>query len=69
MHPQYCSLTSQTVLLIFHIARTLPAIGLRLGVRIACDGLQQKFQHAEHFTCDSLISQLIFIQFSHGFHN
>ena len=28
------------------------AIDLRLDVRLACDGLQQKFQHAEYFTCD-----------------
>ena len=27
------------------------------------------FQHAEHFTCDPLISQSIVIQFSNGFHH
>ena len=32
-------------------------IELRLDVRIACDGLQQKFQHAEYFTSDPLISR------------
>ena len=36
-------------------------IDLRLDVRIACDGLQQKFQHAEYFTCHPLISQPNFI--------
>ena len=42
------------------IVTNLLAIGLRLDVRIACDGLQQKFQHAEHSTCDPLIFQPIF---------
>ena len=49
-----------------YAARNLPAIESQLDVRIACEGLQQKFQHAEHFTCDSLIS--ILIQFPYGFH-
>ena len=35
-----------------HVARNLPAFDLRLDVQIACDGLHQKFQHAEFFTCD-----------------
>ena len=39
-----------------HVASYLLAIGLRSGVQIACDGLQQKFQHAEYFTCGLLIS-------------
>ena len=38
------------------IASNLLAIDLQLDVRIACNGLQQKFQHAEYFTCDPLIS-------------
>ena len=29
------------------VASNLLAIDLRLDIRIACDGLQQKFQHAE----------------------
>ena len=37
-------------------AGNLVAIGLQLDIRIACKGLQQKFQHVEHFTCDPLIS-------------
>ena len=40
------------------VASNLPAIILRSDVLIACNGLQQKFQHAEHFTCDLLITQL-----------
>ena len=43
------------------IASNLLAIDLQLDVRIACNGLQQKFQHAEYFTCNPLISQPIFI--------
>ena len=43
------------------IASNLFAIDLRLNVQIACDGLQQKFQHAEYFTYDPLISQSILI--------
>ena len=42
-------------------AQTLQVTYLQLDVQIACDGLQQKFQHAEYFTCDPLISQPIFI--------
>ena len=49
------------------VASNLLAIDLRLNVRIACDGLQQKFQHAEYFTCDPLITQPILSQFSNGF--
>ena len=55
-------------------AQTLQVIYLRLtqvrlNVPIACDGLQQKFQHAEYFTCNPSISQpvrthSIFTQFS-----
>ena len=40
---------------------------LAIDVRIACDGLQRKFQHAKYFSCDInsyLISQFIFSQFS-----
>ena len=41
---------------------------LAIDLRIDCDGLQQKFQHAEYFTCDPLISQPeILIRFSKGF--
>ena len=43
------------------VASNLIAIDLRFDVRITCAGLQQKFQHAEHFTCDPLISQPIFM--------
>ena len=43
------------------VASNLLAIDLRLNVRIAFDDLQQKFQHAEYFTCDPLISQAILI--------
>ena len=50
------------------IARDLLAIDLRLDVRNYCNGLQQKFQHAEYFTCDSLITQPTVIGFSNGFH-
>ena len=50
------------------VASNLFAIDLRLNVRIACDGLQQKFRHAEYFTCNPLISQSILILFSNGFH-
>ena len=32
------------------VANNLLAIDLRLDVQIACDGLQQRFQHAEYFT-------------------
>ena len=39
-----------------HVASHLFAIHLRLDVRIACNGLQQKFQHAEYFTWHPLIS-------------
>ena len=42
------------------VASNLLAIGLQLDFRIAYDGLQQKFQHAEYFTCDPLIFQSIF---------
>ena len=51
------------------IASNLLAIELQLDVRFACNGLQQKFQHAEYFTCDPLISQPIFIPSSNGFHH
>ena len=49
------------------VASNFLAIDLRLDVQIACEGLQHKFQHAEYFTCDSLISQSILIGFSKGF--
>ena len=47
-------------------ASHLLAINLPLDVRIACNGLQQKFHH---FTSDPLISQPILIQSSHIFHH
>ena len=50
------------------VASNLLAIGLRLDVPTACDGLQQKFQHAEYFSCDPLVFLSIFIRFSNGFH-
>ena len=34
------------------VASNLLVIGLQLDVRIASDGLQQKSQHAEYFTCN-----------------
>ena len=37
------------------VASNLFAIDLQLDVPIACDCLQQKFQHVEYFTCDPLI--------------
>ena len=43
------------------VASISVAMGLPLDVRIACDGLQQKFQHAKYFTCDPLIFQPILI--------
>ena len=49
------------------VARTLFAVDLRLDVQNDCDGLQQKFQHAEYFTCDSLITQPMIIGFSNVF--
>ena len=52
-----------------HDASDLLAIHLQLDVRIACDGLQQKCQHAERFTCDPLIAQTIFVRFSNGVHH
>ena len=51
------------------VASNLLAIDLRLDVRIACGGLQQKFQNAEYFTCDTLITQPILIRFSNSFHS
>ena len=50
------------------VASNSLVIDFLLDVRIACDGLQQKFQHTEYFTCDPLISQPILIRFSNGFH-
>ena len=44
-----------------HVSCNLLAIDLRLDVRNDCDGLEQKFQHAEYFTSDPLI---IFKRFS-----
>ena len=46
------------------VASHLLTIELQLDVRITCDGLQQKFQHAEYFTCNPLIFHPIFTQFS-----
>ena len=45
------------------VASNSLAIDLRLYVRNACNGLQQRFQHAEYFTCNPLISQSISSQF------
>ena len=59
MHPEPCT----------DVTSPLLTIELQLDVRIACNGLQQKFQHAEYFTCDPLISQPIFIPSSNGFHH
>ena len=38
------------------VASNLLVVELRLDVQIACDNLQQKFQHAEYFTCDPVIT-------------
>ena len=46
----------------------LLAMDLRLDVRNDRDGLHCKFQHAEYFTCDPLITRPIFIRFSGSFH-
>ena len=46
-----------------NIASDLLAIDLQLNVQIACDGLQQKFQHAEYSTFDPSTSQSILIRF------
>ena len=43
------------------VASNLLVIDLQLDVRIACDGLQQKLQHAEYFTGDPLITRPSFI--------
>ena len=41
------------------VASNLLAIDLQLDVQIACDGLQQKFQHDKYFTGDPLITIFI----------
>ena len=46
------------------IASNLHVIDLKLNAQMACGGLQQKFQHAEYFTCNPFISQSILNQFS-----
>ena len=51
------------------VANNLLEIDLRLEVSITCDGLQQKFQHAEYLTCDPLMPELISMQFSNGYHH
>ena len=45
-----------------HVASNLVLIEFQLDVQIACDGLQQKFQHAEYFTCNPLITISYFIK-------
>ena len=49
------------------VANNWLVIDLWLDVQIACNGLQQKFQQSEYFTCDPLISShhlsLIFTSF------
>ena len=50
------------------VASSLLVVDVRLDVRIACDGLQHRFQHAEYSTCDPLITQPLFIRLSNGFH-
>ena len=52
-----------------HVARNLLAIQLRLDIRIAWDDFQQKFQHAEYFTCDPLITQPTVSQLNSDFQN
>ena len=44
----------------------LRVIDLRLDNQIACDGLEPKFQHAEYFTCNPLITRII--SFACSFH-
>ena len=74
-HPTHALVSSSSVtgqmitLLIQSPVHTLHIIYLRLGVQIACDGLQLKGKHTENFTCDPLISRSIFIRFSHNFHH
>ena len=42
-----------------HVAIGLPEIDFRLDVGITCDGVQQKFQHAEYFTRNPLTSPIV----------
>ena len=51
-----------------HVAHNLLVIDLQLDVQNDCDGLQQKFQHAEYFTCDPLITLPFAFRFSNDFH-
>ena len=50
-----------------HVACNLVAIDLQLDLQMACNDLQQKFQHAEYFITDLLIIQPIPILFSYSF--
>ena len=59
-----CQKVSDTFKPCTDVASNLLAIDLRLNVQIAPDGLQMKFQNAEYFTCNPLIPQQFFIQFS-----
>ena len=69
-YPQWLAKESLDILKPFtDVASNLVVIDLRLDVRIACDDLQQKFQHAEYFTCDPSITQSILIRFSNSFHH
>ena len=45
------------------VASNFVVIDLGLDVRIACDDLQQKFQHAEYFTCDPLNTRPLISEF------
>ena len=48
-----------------HVACNLLAIDLRLDILNNYDGSQQRFQHAEYFTCDPTITQItIYIRIS-----
>ena len=49
------------------VASNLLVNGLRLNIRIPCDSLQQKFQHAEYFNCDPLIFSQFYYDFQKVF--
>ena len=55
----YFMFTSYSFQPLTDIARNLLAIDFQLNVRNDCDGLKQKFQHAEYLTCDSFSTQPI----------
>ena len=42
-----------------HVARILPVFDLQSDIQMAWNDLQQKFKHAESFTCNPLINRAI----------